>query len=229
MLCLAATVTGCTSIDALPRAQAPDLATTRPVLLAPGDVIEFKFYSAPELNDIQQVRADGAVSLQLVGEFLVSGSRPEDVRQRLESLYTEHLKDPNITVILRESLGRRVLVGGEVRTPGAIDMPADMNVLEAIILAGGYVPQTSAVGHVIVMRDVGGQRVGYRVDLRDAIRGKATEPFFLAPGDQIHVPRSAIANVNTFVEQYVGGVIPNGLQATRQVGSTSYGIDSTLD
>ncbi|MEM7808997.1 MAG: polysaccharide biosynthesis/export family protein [Planctomycetota bacterium] len=221
-------VSGCTKIDALPRDDAPAIVTTRPVILAPGDVVEFKFYSAPELNDVQQVRPDGAVSLQLVGEVGVAGERPDALRQQLETLYAEHLRDPTITVILRESLGRRVLVGGEVRNPGPIAMPADMDVMEAIILAGGYVPETSAVGHVIVMRDVGDQRVGYRVDLRDAIRGRATTPFFLAAGDTIHVPRSAIANVNTFVEQYVGGVIPDGLRATRQVGNTTYGIDSSL-
>jgi polysaccharide export outer membrane protein len=222
-------VAGCTSVEALDRDKALPVVTTAPTVLAAGDVIEFKFYSAPELNETQRVRPDGAVSLQLVGEVIVAGQRPEELRANLERAYATFVKDPTITVIVRESLARRVLVSGEVRQPGAVAMPADLNVFEALTLAGGYDPQTSAIGHVIVMRNVDGSRVGYRVDLRDVIRGEVTEPFYLAPGDTVHVPRSAIANVNNFVEQYVGGVIPNGLQVTRQLGDTTYGIDSTLD
>lgn len=225
----AGTLAGCTKVQALPREAAPRAVTTRPTVLSAGDVIEFKFYSAPELDDQQTIRPDGVISLQLVGEVVAAGRQPGELQEELESRYSAHLKDPTITVILRQSLERRVFIGGEVRQPGAIGLPAGLDVFQAITLAGGHLPVTSAMGHVIVMRMVEGQRVGYRVDLRPVLRGEATEPFALAPGDHVYVPRAAIANVNTFVEQYVGGVIPNGIQATRTLGNTTYGIDSTLD
>ena len=221
-----AALAGCTTTRALPADQAPS-AATRPATLRPGDLVEFKFPYAPELNDTQQVRADGVVSLQLVGEVAAAGRAPSQLAADLRDAYAAHLKQPEVTVVLRGDLTRRVFVAGEVRVPGAVEMPGDLNTLEAIVLAGGFDLTSAAVGHVVVMRG-DRDRVGYRVDLRPALRGEATEPFDLMAGDLVYVPRTAITNVNQFVRQYVGGVVPNGIQATRTNGNTTFGLDTSV-
>ena len=40
----------------------------RTVILGPGDMVDVKFYYAPELNESQTIRPDGKITLQLVGE-----------------------------------------------------------------------------------------------------------------------------------------------------------------
>ena len=228
MLGLLAFVAGCTSTEALPASRAT-FAPPGPATLRAGDVVEFKFPYAPELNDTQRVRPDGRVSLQLVGEVEAGGRMPGDLAADLEERYARHLKQPQVTVVQREDADRRIFVAGEVRLPGVVPMPVPLDAFEAVTLAGGFDLRSAAVGHVLVMRDDGqGRRVGYRVDMRPVIRGEATAPFRLQAGDHVFVPRTAIVNVNQFVEQYVGGVIPNGLRATRNVGNTTYGVDTSL-
>ena len=219
---------GCTRTKALPAADAPAAASLDAVL-SPGDTIELKFPYAPELNDTQTVRPDGVVSLQLVGEVKVAGETPAALNDRLRAAYAAHLKNPAVTVVLRNEQGRRVFIGGEVRSPGRIDLPAPMNVFDALALAGGLDLTSAAVGDVIVMRTSGRQRVGYRVDLRPTLRGEATVPFMLQPGDHVYVPRTAIVNVNQFMRQYVAGVIPRtGLVASKAVGGGAViGLDTS--
>jgi protein involved in polysaccharide export with SLBB domain len=220
---------GCTRTDALPREQAPTAMTNRPTVLAGGDLIEVKLHYAPELNDTQQIRPDGFISLQLVGEVEAAGKSPAVLSAELIERYAKHLQQPEVVVILRQALERRVFVAGAVAAPGAVAMPADLTALQAISLAGGHDPRAAAMTHVVVMRNTdAGQRVGYRVDLRDALRGRATEPFALAPGDHVYVPRTGIVEANQFIEQYVGGVIPDGLRVTRALGNTTYGVDTAV-
>ena len=226
--CAAPVPGGCTSVEAKPREQAV-LPEPGPTVLKQGDVIEVKLRFAPELNDTQTIRPDGQVSLQLVGDVQAAGLEPRVLGERLVELYRSHLREPFVTVILRNELNRRVFVGGSVGTPGVVEMPGTLSLFDALMLAGGLDYESAAVGHVIVLRnDADGVRQGYRVDLRPVLRGEATRPFVLAPGDHVYVPRTQIVNVNQFVRQYVGGLIPNGLNVTRTVGSTTYGVDTAV-
>lgn len=219
---------GCTKVQARPASEAA-LPAAGPTVLKNGDIVEIKFRYYPELNDTQTIRADGMLSLQLVGDVVAAGIRPSELNAKLAELYTAHLLQPAVTVVLRNELNRRVFVGGSVANPGALEMPGELSVFDALMLAGGLDYESAAVGHVIVMRsDADGLRQGFRVDLRPVLRGEATRPFPLAPGDHVYVPRTQIVNVNQFVRQYVGGLIPNGLNITRSVGSTTYGVDTAV-
>ena len=196
--------------------------------LAAGDLIEIKFAYAPELNETQSIRPDGFVSLQLIGEVRAAGLTPGELSLLLRDEYAKHLKNPAATVVQRNSLSRRVFVGGEVRLPRPIELPGPLNVFEALTLAGGLDLTTAAVGHVIVMRSDGDRRVGYRVDLRPTLRGEATTPFMLQAGDHVYVPRTAVVNVNQFMRQYVAGVVPRaGVIATRTGQDGTIGLDTS--
>ena len=233
LLLAALTLGGCTRTKSLPREAAPVSAEPLATVLGGGDVVDVRFPYAPELNDRQRVRADGMISLQLVGEVQAAGREPAELSAALERLYAAHLKQPAVTVILRENLDRRVFVGGQVLIPGAVDMPGQLTAFDALALAGGINLATGAVGHVFVMRTAPDPetgrlaRVGYQVDMRPTLRGEAAEPFPLLPGDHVYVPRTAIVNVNQFMRQYVTGVVPRpGLQASGPLGEGTIGIDT---
>src|SRR5262245_29884821 len=79
-------------------------ASTQPpesVKLAPGDVVDVKFFSVAELNETQAIRPDGKIALQLVGEVDARGKTPQQLREELIRLYTPHLKTADVTVIVR--------------------------------------------------------------------------------------------------------------------------------
>src|SRR5213596_3083640 len=74
------------------------------VVLAPGDVLKLTFSSAPELNQSQKIRADGKLSLPLVGEVDASGKTVGQLQSELIELYKSQLKTPEVTVSLESSV-----------------------------------------------------------------------------------------------------------------------------
>jgi len=199
--------------------------TTNSMSLRSGDKIEIKFYSAPELNDSQQIRPDGKITLQLVGDVQAAGRTPGELSADLKEAFTSQLKYPQVTVIVREMYQRKVYVAGEVERPGLVELPGDISVLDAVMICGGFNMSKAELSSVIVMRhDNAGNRVGYKVDLRDAIAGGTTSNFILQPQDIVFVPRTPIVNVNNFLEQYVTGLVPK----TGFTYSTGIGNDGRI-
>jgi len=179
------------------------------VRLAPGDVIDIKFFTAPELNESQTIRPDGRIALQLVGEVDVEGRSPQELSDELSRLFAPHLKKPDVTVIVRAFEGRRVFVGGEVKLPGMIPMPGPMTALEAIMYAGGFDPLTASLKNVVVIRYIANQRYGASLDMEAAIKGpENTEVFYLEPRDIIYVPRTTIVKVAQWIDQHINQIIP---------------------
>ncbi|MFC1794589.1 polysaccharide biosynthesis/export family protein [Planctomycetota bacterium] len=198
------------------------------VALAPGDVVEVKFFYTPELDEIQTVRSDGQIMLQLVGEVEVEGRTPAELREELLGLYASYLKAPEITVVVESFQNHRVFVGGQVITPGIIEMPGKMNVLEAIMQTGGFDLREAEIQNVVIIRHRNGKRYGYSINLEPALVGGETKPFYLEPKDIVYVPRTKIAKLNQWVDQHINSIIPDtGLIFRKTYGNTMIGVGSS--
>jgi len=218
---------GCQHSQRNPRASKMKAVTPPRVALVPGDVIEVKFFYTPELNESQTVRPDGKITLQLIGEIKVEGKIPAELRDELLKLYAPHLKNPEVAVIIRSFYNRRVFVGGEVMTPGIVQMPGTLSVLEAIMQAGGFDMREAELKNVVVIRHKDGQRYGYSVNLKSALAGDETEQFFLEPKDIVYVPRTEIAKLGQWIDQHINKIIPDtGVIFTRTSGNTTIGVGS---
>jgi protein involved in polysaccharide export with SLBB domain len=183
------------------------------VTLAPGDSIEVKFFYTPELNEAQTVRPDGNIALLLVGEVRAEGKTPAELQEELLKRYSLQLRNPQITVVVRSLEGRRVFVGGEVKTPGVIPMPGPLTAMEAIIQAGGFNMTAAEVENVVIIRFKERQRFGYMLNMKEALAGRDYQPFYLESRDIVYVPRTKIAELNQWIEQYITKMIPqiNGI------------------
>src|SRR2546423_3289517 len=106
------------------------------VILASGDVVKLTFSSAPELNQSQKVRADGKLSLPLVGEVDAAGKTVAQLQGELMQLYKSQLKTPEVTVSLEASV-TSVTVSGAVHKPATITFERPTTVFQAIMEAGG--------------------------------------------------------------------------------------------
>ena len=204
---------GCESKSvALDASVAPAFPATRPAVLMAGDELEIKFYRTPELNVQQRVRADGMITLQLVGDVQVAGKTPTEMGDALRTAYSQHLVNPDVSIIVRSMYSRRIIVTGEVLRPGTLDVPGQMSLMEAIGQVGGFALNTANLKQVIVSRvePVSGKRVGYAVNMADEYKGAITQPFMLQPTDIVIVPRTAVVEVNQFMRQYISNNIPGG-------------------
>lgn len=174
----------------------------------PGDQLDIKFFYNPELNESVVVRPDGKISLQLVNEIQAAGLTPSELDAVLTRAYTQELRRPVVTVIVKSFTGQRVYVGGEVGTPGltlgVVPLVPGMTALQAVINAGGF-RETARPGAVIVIRKGPDNRpVPIRVDLDPSLDGDSAEgDIRLEPSDIVYVPKTWIAKANQFVNQYV--------------------------
>lgn len=142
-------------------------------------------------------------------------------------LYAAHLKAPEIAVVVRSLHDRCVFVGGQVMTPGIVEMPGKMTVLEAIMRAGGFDLREAEIRNVVVIRHRNGQRYGYSMDLKPALMGNENQLFYLGPKDIVYVPRTEIAKVNQWIDQHINRIIPDtGFNFRRTMGNTTIGVGS---
>ncbi len=197
------------------------------VTLDAGDQLDIRFFRTPELNENQVVRPDGKINLQLAGEVNVRGLSPQELQDHLVSVYSEHLKNPDISVVVRSFYSRRVYVGGEVGAPGFVEMPGPMTLIEAVMSVGGYNGQTANPNQVMVIRQRNGEQQRFRVNISKALSGKEFDPFYLEPYDIVFVPQSGITKANQWVDQHINRIVPQfGLMYTRPMGEGNLGFGS---
>lgn len=160
----------------------------RHIILASGDVIKLTFSAAPELNQSQKIRADGKLSLPLVGEVDAAGKTVGQLQGELVQLYKSQLKTPEVTVSLEGGV-TTVTVSGAVGHPAKITFERPTTVFQAIMEAGGP-NEYGTLRHVRLIRTVHGVTKSQVFDLHRTLKGEATKPFYVRDGDIIFVPQT---------------------------------------
>jgi protein involved in polysaccharide export with SLBB domain len=180
-----------------------------PYVIAVGDELSIKFYTNPELNEDVVVRPDGMISLQLIDDVPAAGRTPNDLDADLTKRYTGELADPQISVILKKSLGYRMYVDGQVGHPGEILVQGDMTLYQAIASAGGLLETAHRKQIILIRRGPDGKPYGRAIDIRPIQGGgDPSVDVPVQPLDVVFVPRSKIAEVDLFVKQYTRDALP---------------------
>jgi len=177
--------------------------------LRPGDEIDVKLLYNPELSDRIVIAPDGRVNMSLVGSVVAEGQTPTQFARELEQRFAIELQRPEVTVIPRSFASQRVFVGGEVGTPGVVNLTGRMGVAEAVLTAGGL-RVTAAFDNVIVVRRAADGRPMLRnIDLERLLNtGDQAQDVPIRGGDMIFVPRKGVANANLWVDQYIRQILP---------------------
>ena len=183
----------------MPQAQEPAA-----YIIQAGDQLDVKFFYNPELNESVTVRPDGKISLQLVDEVQAAGLQPAVLDAMLTDAYSQELKKPMVTVIVRSFKGQRIYVGGEVNQQSEMELPAGMTVLQAVFQAGGFKETASPENTILIRQGPNREPVPIKIDLKNAMYGQGEGTnLALLPNDIVYVPKSAIAEANKFVNQYI--------------------------
>ncbi len=205
VLCLVAASAG--SAPAGPQAQ--PAATQAPYRVQVNDALEFLFFKNTELNQTRTVGPDGEVALQLIGQVKVAGRTLPEITAEVTTRYAKELVEPQVTVAVKEYSGLKVYVGGEVNTPGIQGFRGGLSALQAILAAGGFKTTASLKSVILIRKGQDGRPLGATVDLSRVLKhAEFDKDVALAPSDIVFVPRSGIANVNLFVEQWFRNNIP---------------------
>jgi protein involved in polysaccharide export with SLBB domain len=175
----------------------------------PGDTLALKFYYHPDHDLEVVVREDGKLLLPLVGEMQAAGLTPTLLADQIAERYSANLRNPKVSVAIKASAQKGVYVGGEVTKPGVIPYRKGLTAVQAIVEAGGLKDTARADQVVFLQRNREDQYQASKVDLTKVLEsGQKDADLPLGPSDVIYVPKSTIAKMNQFVQQYIINLLP---------------------
>jgi polysaccharide export outer membrane protein len=154
-------------------------------VIGPEDQLLVRVWREPELSGQVSVRPDGKITIQLLNEVQAAGLTPEQLAAKIrEGLSATYMKDPQVTVEVKQIQSKKFVLIGEVNKPGPYPLLTPTTVFEAIGLAGGF-REFAKQNKISIMRK--GQRIPF--NYKDFVKGKKPEQnILLENGDTIIVP-----------------------------------------
>lgn len=172
-----------------PPSRPPDSELPGSATLGAGDVFEARVYGEPELSGAYRVGPKGDIVFPLCRRVTVGGLTANATAERLRACLSDgYIRNPYVSVIIKEYNSKKIFVFGEVQKPGTFVFEDGMTVIQAVTLAGGFTKGASQNG-TSVTRLVDGQEVKMKVPVQDIALGKAPNVPLL-PGDIVFVPES---------------------------------------
>lgn len=145
--------------------------------IGPQDTLEINVFQVKDLTGPAQVDSAGNILMPLIGSVPAAGKTPRELSQYLEAeLGRKYLKDPRVTVTVKDATSLRVTIDGAVVQPGIYPLSGPTTLLQAVALAKGPDSRVANIKKVAVFRDVGGQRTTKLYDLSRIRSGAAPDP-----------------------------------------------------
>ena len=169
--------------------------------LQPGDSFEVQYRYTPEYNQTVSVQPDGKVSLALLGNVVVRGLTVEEARVRIMAEAAKRLKEPEVSLDLKDYEKPHFTVIGEVEKPGRYELRGPLTTVDALALAGGFKLTAKHTQILLIHRvsdTIGETRLLDFKALEHARPGQELIP--LRDGDLIIVPQSKFSKVERFVK-----------------------------
>ena len=157
-------------------------------VLQPGDVVNVSVWREPDLDRTLLVRPDGGISFPLAGELQAAGNSVAQLSDTLAVKLSQFIPSPVVTVTLQENLGNRIYVTGRVNKPGVYLVNQDVNVLQALAIAGGLTPFAER-RNIKILRQENGVERAIPFNYKQVQRGEQLrQNIVLQPGDTVLVP-----------------------------------------
>jgi polysaccharide export outer membrane protein len=168
--------------------------------LCRGDVLELDFPFTPEFNQTPTVQPDGYITLRGIGDLHVEGLTLPEVTQALRTAYGKTLRDPVITIALKDFDKPYFIVSGQVEHPGKYDLRGETTVTQALAIAGGFNDHAKH-SQVLLFRQASNDWVEVKkLDIKQMFRAQnLSEDLHLRPGDMLFVPKSTVSKIKPWI------------------------------
>ena len=158
--------------------------------IGPQDVLEISVFKVPDLSKSVQVSDPGTINLPLVGDIVASGRSAQEIEQELvKRLGSKYLRNPQVTVFVKEYNSQRITVEGAVKKPGVFPYRGRSTLLQALAMAEGLDAVSDT--NVVVFRTVNGKRAAAKFDVGDIRAGRLNDPA-IESGDVVVVATSTV-------------------------------------
>ena len=157
--------------------------------IQPGDTLEIMVWKEPDLQKEVLVKPDGRISFPLVGDINVQGKNLTDVQQEITSRINKYIPDSIVTVSAKVLSGNKIFVIGKVAKPGEYVVNRDIDVMQALSMAGGVTTYAAVNSIKVLRRDDTGKQQAIKFHYGDVEDGDdLAQNIILQAGDVIVVP-----------------------------------------
>ena len=142
-----------------------------------GDKLDVRVFQVEDLSfEDLVVDTSGNINMPLIGAVRgagrTAGEMSADIAQRLAARY---LRNPQVTVTVKEAASQKITVDGAVTKPGVYEMRGSTSLLQAVAMAEGPT-RVADLTKVAVFRNIDGRRSVAVFDLSAIRQGRASDP-----------------------------------------------------
>lgn len=189
-------------------------------IIGEGDGLDIAVWGVKDLNTSVKVRPDGKITIPSLGEVVASGFTPAALQLDLAIRLKDLVKNPTVTVSVREITNNRVYIFGSGVQPGVVDLNRRTTLLQLLCTIGTLtspVPGAGAAASAISSYGAGAgggkPATGAKVpDFKKAyvlrngkkikedftrlfINGEVSEDILLETNDAVFIPQIPDANI----------------------------------
>jgi polysaccharide export outer membrane protein len=157
-------------------------------IIGPGDVLDISVWKNEALTKLVTVLPDGRISFPLIGQMMAGNKTVAQLQQELEKKLTRFVPDVTLSLLVAQVNSAMIYVIGRVNNPGRFVVNSNVNVLQALSMAGGLNPFAKR-GSIKIFREGQMKTHIYDFDYDEVSKGRNLEQnVMLQRGDVIVVP-----------------------------------------
>ncbi len=167
------------------------------------DTVEISVWQNEEFTRDVTVRPDGRISYPLIGDIPAQGLTLTELNVIITGRLKEYIRNPQVSIVVKKLGGNKVIVLGEVESPGVYRFTGKMRLLEVVGLAGGFTEDAKIKNVLVIRGDILNNKAeASSINVAKVLKeAKMDNNVQIEPMDIIYVPRSAIGNLNLFLRQ----------------------------
>jgi polysaccharide biosynthesis/export protein len=210
-------------------------------VLGPQDVVNITVLGETDLSRKYTIEQDGSFTFPLIGRVTARGLTLRGLEQELKTKLVSggFLKNPEIAVAVDAYQSQRIMVWGEVASPGEQQLAGDMTLLSALAKAGSIT--RNAGREALIIRSPKKTSADappadpeiLRIDLIELQAGNMSLNVPLRDGDTINVPKAQSVYVSGHVKTPGGYPVDQGMTVLQVLslagGLTDRGSDRRIN
>lgn len=157
-------------------------------LIGPEDVLEISVWKDENLSKQVIVRPDGKISLPLIGDIQAGGKTTNEVSEEITEKLKNFIPEPTVTVTVASIHSFKIYIIGNISRSGEFSLGRQINVLQALAMAGGL-GEFASSKKIMIIRKKGKKQVKIPFNYKEVLEGENIEQnIYLQRGDVIVVP-----------------------------------------
>ena len=153
-----------------------------------GDILYISVWNNEALTRPVTVLPDGKIHFPLIGEVVAAGKTISQLKRELEDRIAPFVPNPNLSVMVQQINSILIYVIGKVNKPGQFVLNTNIDVLQALAMAGGLNPFAKR-NDIKIFRKVKEKTEIFEFEYDDVTEGKnLNQNIQLKRGDVVVVP-----------------------------------------